>query len=64
MRNANERFSFPGPNIWEIIPENIKKLESLNSFKKEIKKWKPNEWYCRLRKTYIGNVAFLALFLS
>lgn len=43
MRNANERVSFPGPNIWEIIPENIKKLESLNSFKNEIKKWKPNE---------------------
>ena len=26
-----------GPNIWEMISEIMKKLESLNSFKKEIK---------------------------
>ena len=34
--------SFLGPKIWEIISENIKKLETINTFKKEIKKWKPH----------------------
>ena len=40
--NGIKRVSFLGPRIWEMIPENKKKLESLNSFKKEIKNWKPN----------------------
>ena len=37
--NDAEIVSFLGSKIWEKIPKNMKKPES---FKKEIKKWKPN----------------------
>ena len=30
-----------GPKIWSIVPEDIKKSESLNFFKTKIKKWIP-----------------------
>ena len=59
-----ERVSFVGPKIWEMIAENMKKPESLNSFKKEIKYWKRNNCPCRLWKIYIRNDGFLAWFLS
>ena len=59
-----ERVSFVGPKIWEMIAENMKKPESLNSFKKEIKYWKLNNCPCRLWKIYIRNDGFLAWFLS
>ena len=36
------------PKIWELVPEEIKKLESVASFKKAIKKWKPANFPCRL----------------
>ena len=35
--NGTERVSFLGPKIWEVIPKNMIKLGSLNSYKKEIK---------------------------
>ena len=37
-------YLFLGNKIWEIIPQNIKTLEYLNSFKKEIREWKPDDW--------------------
>ena len=38
--NGTENISFLGPTIWDIVPE-LKQLESVNAFKREIKKWKP-----------------------
>ena len=52
--NGTETISFLGPEIWELIPTEIKKLFSLNGFKKAIKKWKPVNYPCRLCKTYIS----------
>ena len=48
-----------GPKIWKIIPDNIKKLETLNLFKKEIRKWKPINCPCRLCKIFVSGVGFL-----
>ena len=50
--NGTEKVFFLGPKIWEVIPKNIIKLGSLNSFTKEIKNWKPNNCPCGLCKTY------------
>ena len=36
LYNGLERVSFLGPKIWDMVPKNIKTLEFLNSFKKEI----------------------------
>ena len=55
----SETLSCLGPKIWELIPDNFKTLESVASFKTEIKKWKPDSCPCRLCKNYIHQVGFV-----
>ena len=38
--HGSESISFLGPEIWNILQDEIKQLTSLNSFKKSVKKWK------------------------
>ena len=57
--NGSELASYLGPKIWEQIPIEIKNKDSLISFKKEIKKWKPLNCPCRLCKIYIANVGVI-----
>ena len=49
--NGTEPASSLGPKIWEQILAKIKNRDSLDSFKKEIKKWKPNEPPGKICKT-------------
>ena len=37
-----------GPKIWDIIPRELKSLESLGKFKSAIKTWIPLRCQCRL----------------
>ena len=47
------------PKVWELVPDNLKKINSLTSFKEQIKKWNPENCQCKLCKTYIQHVAFV-----
>ena len=53
----SEMLSHLAPKIWELLPEEIKKLESVAS----IKKWKPANCSCRLCRTYIFQAGFVRL---
>ena len=55
--NGEESISYLGPKIWDIVPPELKALETVNTFKREIKKWKP-ECPCRLCKPFIQNAGF------
>ena len=57
--HGSESISFLGPKIWNILPDRIKNANSLQIFKSEIKKWKPDNCPCRLCKNYIKNVGFI-----
>ena len=46
-----ERVSYLGLKIWDIVPEEYKTLNSLNSFKESIKNRIPLRCICRLFKT-------------
>ena len=37
--NGTESISFLGPKIWDVVPSELKQLETVNVFKREIKKW-------------------------
>ena len=50
--------SFMVPKIWSIVPQELKNSQSLYSFKKGMRKWKPN-FPCRLCKTYLQHVGFM-----
>ena len=36
---GTESISFLGPKIWDIVPSELKQLETVNVFKREMKKW-------------------------
>ena len=54
--NGTETIPFRGPRTWALVPENIKKSQSLLEFKDKIKRWKPEGCTCRLCKDYIVNL--------
>ena len=59
VKFGTEIISYRGPQIWNLIPERIRALETLNKFKKEIKTWKCDACPCRMCKTYIQHVGFI-----
>ena len=58
MTYRTESVSFMAPKIWSIVPQELTNSQSLYSFKKSIRKWKPN-CPCRLYKTYLEHVGFI-----
>ena len=58
--HGSESISFLGPKIWYILSDEIKQQTSLSSFKKSVKKWKPQDCICRLCKVYVNGVGFLS----
>ena len=56
---GTESLSHLGPKIWSLIPATIKISKSLQIFKKEIRKWKPDKCPCRLCKIYIKDLGFI-----
>ena len=57
--NGTESASYLGPKIWEQIPAEIKNKESLDGFKREVRKWKPVQCPCRICRTFIPNLGFI-----
>ena len=57
--DGSESISYLGPKMWDILPEELKAIETLESFKKEIKKWNPENCPCRLCKVFIEKVGFI-----
>ena len=55
---GTESVSFMAPKIWSIVPQELKNSQSICSFIKGIRKWKPN-CPCRLCKSYLQHVGFL-----
>ena len=53
-----ETLAHLGPNIWSIIPKDMKKL-SLSKFAKAIRAWKPDKCPCRMCKTYVKDLGFV-----
>ena len=57
--NGTESIIYLTANVWVPVPDNLKSITSLSSFKKQIKKWNPENFPCRLCKTYIQHVGFI-----
>ena len=57
--HGTESLSYLGPKVWDILPEKLRNMDNLESFKKEIKTWWPDNCPRRLCKVYIEGVGFL-----
>ena len=56
---GTEKLSHLAPKIWELVPVEIKNVDSVASFKRAIKKWKPINCPCRLCQTYVFQVGLV-----
>ena len=54
-----ESISSLAPKIWELVPSDIRRANSLEIFREKIKFWTTDKCPCRLCKTYIGNAGFI-----
>ena len=59
LRGMSSNIKNLGPRIWNLVPDNLKQLGDIDSFKTEIKNWIPTKCPCRLCKPYIPNVGFV-----
>ena len=59
MYHGTESIFFVGPKICKILPDNFKKMEIVESFKRTTKTWKPETCPCRLCKVLVQNIGFL-----
>ena len=53
-----KNLAYLGPEIWGIIPEALKKIDSFIQFKKLKRKWKQENQPFRICKVYIPYVGF------
>ena len=51
-----------GPVIWNLVPAEMKYVDSLETFKRKIRMWKSKNSPCRNCKNYIPNVGFFETF--
>ena len=54
-----EAISYRGPQLWNLVPQEIKESESFLIFKDIIKKWNCTNCPCRLCLTFLANVGFI-----
>ena len=52
VRYGTEKVSFLTPKLWDILPRYIKDSESLDIFKRKIKKWISWECPCKLCENF------------
>ena len=51
--------TYRAPQLWNLVPTEIKDAPSLSIFKENIKSWYCDNYPCRLCNTYIANVGFI-----
>ena len=56
--------AYVGPRIWELLPNNSKRLESVEAFKSKINGWIHENCPCRICKRYIYQAGFIQIHLN
>ena len=51
--------SYFAPKVWDMIPLEIKNINSLQKFKTEIRKWAPENCSCYLCRPCLLNLGFV-----
>ena len=54
-----ETISYRSPQLWSLLPGQMRQMNSLDNFKWSIRPWVCNTCPCRLCKVYLENVEFL-----
>ena len=62
VHKGQNSLRYLGPEIWNLVPNNLKNVKAFDNFKNSIKKWKVANCPCRLCKDYVQNIGFVNLF--
>ena len=54
-----ETLNYRSPQLWSILPENIRQINLLLQFKESFRKWDCIDCPCRLCKLYLPNIGLL-----
>ena len=54
-----ETLNYRSPQLWSILPENLRQINLLVQFKESVRKWVCIDCPCRLCKLYLPNIGFL-----
>ena len=54
-----ETLNYRSPQLWAILPENVRQINSLVQFKDSVRTWVCIDCPCRLCKLYLPNIGFL-----
>ena len=50
---------YRAPQLWSLVPEDLKSFPNVNLFKSKIKHWERTECPCKLCKTYLKNIGYV-----
>lgn len=56
---GKETLRYRGPVIWNLLPDNLRNIPTLEKFKEEIKKWKPLGCKCRLCTPFVKDLGYI-----
>ena len=59
---GNDTITNLEPNIWKLVPDEIKNVSSLLVFKSRIKTWSTDNSPCSLSKTFVKDPGFIEVF--
>ena len=54
-----ETLNYRSQQLWSVLPENLRQINSLVQFKESVRKWICIDCPCRLFKLYLPNIGFL-----
>ena len=58
VRYGVETALYRAPQLWSLVPAELKSLPNINLFKSKIKHWECTECPCKLCKTYLKNIGY------
>ena len=64
VRYGVETALYRAPQLWSLVPADLKSLPNFNLFKSKIKHWECTECPCKLYKTYLRNIGYGECFLK
>ena len=53
VRYGLKTILYRAPQLWSLVPEDLKTLPNVNLFKSKVKHWECTECHCKLCKTYL-----------
>ena len=59
VRYGLETALYHAPQLWPLVPTNLRSLPNVNQFKSKIKHWECTGCPCKLCRTYLRNIGYV-----